>query len=78
MKSFLIRMVGVAVPVCVLVGGAALTPQRAAELMENPELETSWRVLDAACRIMRRPLWEIAPNPPWQPPVRVVIESPAF
>src|SRR5205814_2200777 len=46
---------------------AALTEERAAELMKEPTRETSWHVLAAAARLTRTPLWKIEPTPPWQP-----------
>jgi hypothetical protein len=49
------------------VRAAALTEQRAAELVENPTRETSWHVLAKAARLRRVPLWELAPEQPWQP-----------
>ncbi len=49
------------------VRAAALTPGRAAELVQNPERETSWHVLAQAARLARVPLWNLAPQPPWQP-----------
>lgn len=60
------------------VRAAALTSSSALALMEAPERETSWRVLAAACRILRRPVWEIAPDPPWQPPSRMLAEMPTI
>jgi hypothetical protein len=49
------------------VRAAALTPARAAELVREPEGESSWRVLAQAARIARVPLWTIEPDPPWHP-----------
>ena len=43
---------------------AALTPERAKELVENPTLETSWFVLARAAKLCRVPLWSLAPEPP--------------
>lgn len=42
----------------------SLTPQRAAELVEQPDLESSWHVLSAAARMCRVPLWNLAPELP--------------
>lgn len=47
---------------------AALTPERAAELVADPHRETSWLVLEAACRIAKVPVWTIEPETPWTPP----------
>ncbi len=41
---------------------AALTPERAKELVANPTLETSWFVLARAARMCRVPIWNIAPE----------------
>ncbi len=49
------------------VRAAALTPGRAAELVREPDRETSWHVLAAASRLARVPLWKLEPSPPWQP-----------
>lgn len=43
---------------------AELTPQRAAELIEQPDSESSWHVLAAAARMCRVPLWNLAPGLP--------------
>jgi hypothetical protein len=59
-----------------LVRAAALTPQRAAELVADPQRETSWHVLHTAARMMRVPAWRLEPKPPWQPPVRVAVADP--
>ncbi len=47
---------------------AALTPERARELIENPALETSWFVLTAAAKMCRVPIWKLAPEKEWKPP----------
>src|SRR5262249_14233033 len=47
---------------------AALTPERAAELMADPTRETSWHVLAKAARLAKVPLWTIEPEQPWRPP----------
>ncbi|VTU00073.1 aldo keto reductase : Uncharacterized protein OS=Enhygromyxa salina GN=DB30_4869 PE=4 SV=1: Aldo_ket_red [Gemmataceae bacterium] len=47
---------------------AALTAERARELIANPTLETSWFVLSAAARMCRVPVWKLAPEPEWNPP----------
>ncbi|HEY8506120.1 MAG TPA: aldo/keto reductase, partial [Gemmataceae bacterium] len=49
------------------VRAAALTPSRAAELIEDPTRETSWHVLTKAARLRKVPIWEIEPDPPWRP-----------
>jgi HEAT repeat protein len=49
------------------VRAAALTPSRAAELIEDPTHETSWHVLAQAARQQRVPLWELEPEQPWRP-----------
>ncbi len=51
-----------------LVRAAALTPERAAELAEHPERESSWHVLAQAARIRKKPIWRLEPKEPWQPP----------
>lgn len=45
----------------------SLTIERAQELMENPELETSWRVLQEAAKMCRKPFWNVEPKPRWRP-----------
>jgi HEAT repeat protein len=50
------------------VRAAALTPARAAYLLEDPTRETSWHVLAAAARLGKVPFWKLVPKPPWQPP----------
>jgi HEAT repeat protein len=50
------------------VRAAALTPARAAYLLEDPTRETSWHVLAAAARLGKLPFWKLEPKPPWQPP----------
>jgi HEAT repeat protein len=50
------------------VRAAALTPARAAYLLEEPTRETSWHVLAAAARLGKVPFWKLEPKPPWQPP----------
>ena len=47
---------------------AALTPERACELIENPTLETSWFVLGHAAKMCRVPVWKLAPETEWKPP----------
>jgi HEAT repeat protein len=49
------------------VRAAALTPARAAELVKEPERETSWHVLARAARLAKVPLWKLEPDPPWRP-----------
>jgi HEAT repeat protein len=49
------------------VRAAALTPARAAELVQDPARETSWHVLAKAARLARVPLWKLEPTQPWQP-----------
>jgi hypothetical protein len=51
------------------VRAAALTPDRAAELVADPTQETSWHVIATAARLTKTPLWKLEPDPPWQPPV---------
>jgi hypothetical protein len=48
------------------VRAAALTPDRAADLVRHPDRESSWRVLAHAARLAKVPLWKIAPDPPWR------------
>src|SRR5205085_1694319 len=56
-----------------VVRAASLTTERAAELVSDPSLETSWHVLDEAARIAKVPLWKLAPDA-WQP-AKVEAES---
>ncbi len=49
---------------------AALTPEHAKELVENPTLETSWFVLSRAAKLARVPIWKLAPETPWKPPAK--------
>jgi HEAT repeat protein len=49
------------------VRAAALTPSRAAELIQEPARETSWHVLARAARLARIPLWKVEPASPWRP-----------
>lgn len=46
---------------------AALSPERARELVENPTLETSWFVLSKAAKMCRVPVWKLAPEAEWKP-----------
>src|SRR5262249_18093028 len=48
------------------VGAAALTLERAAELIQEPRRETSWHVLAKAARLMKTPLWNLEPETPWR------------
>ncbi len=50
------------------VRAAALTPAAAAELVREPDRETSWHVLARAARLTQIPFWKIEPDPPWRPP----------
>jgi hypothetical protein len=60
-----------------LVRAAALTPERAAELIAHPEQETSWHVLACAARMQKTPLWRLEPQPSWQsPPKPAVVAEP--
>ncbi|QJX00434.1 HEAT repeat domain-containing protein [Frigoriglobus tundricola] len=49
---------------------AALTPERAKQLVDDPTLETSWFVLSRAAKMCRVPIWNLAPETPWQPPAQ--------
>lgn len=49
---------------------AALTPERAKELVDDPTRETSWFVLAKAAKIARVPIWNLAPQTPWKPPAQ--------
>jgi HEAT repeat protein len=49
------------------VRAAAMTPERAAELIAQPERETSWHVLARAAHLMKVPLWKIEPEEKWKP-----------
>ena len=53
-----------------LARGAALTPERAAELVRDPAQETSWHVLAEAARLAKVPFWNLEPQEPLQPPKR--------
>lgn len=46
---------------------AALTPHRAAELVEDPSRDTSWHVLTKAARMAKVPFWKLEPLQPWRP-----------
>ncbi len=59
------------------VRAAALTEESARVLLEQPERETSWRVLAKASRVGRVPLWKLEPRPAWQPlPARPMTPTP--
>jgi aryl-alcohol dehydrogenase-like predicted oxidoreductase/HEAT repeat protein len=60
------------------VRAAALTEAQAAELMDNPDLETSWHVLAVAARQRKVPLWNLAPQPAWHPPPRESSSPPSL
>ncbi len=47
---------------------AALTLERAKELIDDPTRETSWVVLARAAKLCRVPIWNLAPEVPWKPP----------
>lgn len=47
---------------------AALTPERAKELVGHPTLETSWFVLARAAKLCKVPIWKLEPEHPWKPP----------
>jgi hypothetical protein len=47
---------------------AALTPERARELVEEPTRETSWFVLARAAKLCKVPVWTLGPDQPWRPP----------
>jgi hypothetical protein len=49
------------------VRAAALTADRAAELVKEPARETSWHVRATAARLARVPLWKLEPAEPWTP-----------
>jgi HEAT repeat protein len=49
---------------------AALTPERAKELIADPTRETSWVVLARAAQVCRVPIWTLAPEQPWKPPAQ--------
>ena len=49
------------------VRAAALTPDRARELVDDPTRETSWTVLERAARLRRVPFARLEPQPPWSP-----------
>jgi hypothetical protein len=48
------------------VRAAALTPSRAAELIQEPARESSWHVLARAAHLARIPLWKLEPAQPWR------------
>ena len=58
------------------VRAVSLSPERAAGLVADPERETSWHVLEAACRMVKVPVWQIEPEHPWRPVVRVPAAPP--
>jgi len=47
---------------------AALTPERAKELLEDPTKETSWFVLARAAKLCRVPVWKLHPESEWNVP----------
>ena len=57
---------------------AALTLERAKQLVADPTQETSWFVLARAAKMCRVPVWNLAPETMWQPPAqpREVSEPP--
>jgi hypothetical protein len=57
-----------ALPATHPIARAALTPERARELLAHPERETSWHVLHTAARMCKVPLWHLEPKPAWEPP----------
>ena len=59
------------------VRAAALTPDRARELVDDPSLETSWTVLERAARLRRLPFACLEPQPPWSPDLKAIpLEEP--
>jgi HEAT repeat protein len=59
------------------VRAAALTPDRARELVDDPTRETSWTVLERAARLQRVPFARLEPQPPWSPdPMATLPEDP--
>jgi HEAT repeat protein len=50
------------------VRAAALTPEHARELVEEPTRETSWFVLARAAKLCKVPVWTLGPDQPWRPP----------
>jgi hypothetical protein len=49
------------------VRAAALTPERANGLIDDPASETSWSVLAKAARMAKVPFRRLEPAPPWEP-----------
>jgi len=37
-------------------------------IVADPTSETSWHVIEAACRVTKVPLWTVTPATPWKPP----------
>jgi hypothetical protein len=60
-----------------VVRAAALTPDRAREVVGDPMRETSWTVLERAARLQRIPFARLEPQSPWSPdPVATPPEDP--
>jgi len=49
----------------------SMSQERAAELIRNPERESSWRELHQAAKIMKVASWTLEPSPLWEPPIRI-------
>ncbi len=49
---------------------AALTPECAKELIDDPTRETSWFVLARAAKMCRVPIWNLAPEAPFAVPAK--------
>jgi HEAT repeat protein len=49
------------------VRAAALTPERVAVLLDDPDRETSWHVLARAAHLGKISLWRLEPEPVWEP-----------
>jgi hypothetical protein len=55
------------------VRAAALTPERARTLLDDPNRETSWHVLAHAAKLAKVSLWRLEPEPLWQPTIAVPV-----
>jgi HEAT repeat protein len=60
------------------VRAAALSPERAAQLLAEPHSETSWHVLHTAAGMMRIPAWRLEPAPAWQAPRHEQAAAPSW
>jgi hypothetical protein len=50
--------------------GSRLTEELAAAIVADPTSETSWHVIESACRLAKVPFWTVTPANPWRPAPR--------